>query len=103
MAAEALSAHKELSHVYIIYSAGVCSYQPRSGFCSIRLRYFMRERRLLLCSSALISNVLCSAPLLKLRPRGDLINTLLVGLALAFSKASGALTDGLACVLSSTR
>ncbi|KAJ0406339.1 hypothetical protein ATCC90586_007182 [Pythium insidiosum] len=35
--------------------AGLCSYQPRSGFCSIRL----------------------SEPLLKLRPRSDLINTLL--------------------------
>ena len=37
-------------------SAGLCSYQPRTGFCSIRL----------------------SAPLLRLRPRSDLINTLLV-------------------------
>uniref|UniRef100_A0A1B6DH22 Protein with SprT-like domain at the N terminus n=1 Tax=Clastoptera arizonana TaxID=38151 RepID=A0A1B6DH22_9HEMI len=35
--------------------AGVCSYQNRSGFCSIRL----------------------SAPLLKLRPRSDLVETLL--------------------------
>ncbi|CAI5747074.1 unnamed protein product [Peronospora destructor] len=35
--------------------AGLCSYQPRSGFCSIRL----------------------SEPLLKLRPRSDMVNTLL--------------------------
>ncbi|OWZ05509.1 hypothetical protein PHMEG_00022394 [Phytophthora megakarya] len=35
--------------------AGLCSFQPRSGFCSIRL----------------------SEPLLKLRPRSDMVNTLL--------------------------
>uniref|UniRef100_A0AAV1VDF8 SprT-like domain-containing protein n=1 Tax=Peronospora matthiolae TaxID=2874970 RepID=A0AAV1VDF8_9STRA len=35
--------------------AGLCTFQPRSGFCSIRL----------------------SEPLLKLRPRSDLVNTLL--------------------------
>lgn len=37
-------------------SAGICSYQPRAGFCSVRL----------------------SEPLLKFRPREDLIDTLLV-------------------------
>ncbi|KDO21077.1 hypothetical protein SPRG_13784 [Saprolegnia parasitica CBS 223.65] len=42
--------------------AGLCSFQPMSGFCSIRL----------------------SEPLLKLRPRSDLVNTLLHEMIHAF-------------------
>ncbi|OQS03606.1 hypothetical protein THRCLA_04072 [Thraustotheca clavata] len=42
--------------------AGVCSFQPMTGFCSIRL----------------------SEPLLKLRPRSDLVNTLLHEMIHAF-------------------
>ncbi|ETV70525.1 hypothetical protein H257_13915 [Aphanomyces astaci] len=42
--------------------AGLCSFQPASGFCSIRL----------------------SQPLLKLRPRADLVNTLLHEMIHAF-------------------
>ncbi|KAH9089743.1 hypothetical protein LEN26_019102 [Aphanomyces euteiches] len=38
--------------------AGLCTFQPASGFCSIRL----------------------SEPLLRLRPRRDLVNTLLASL-----------------------
>ncbi|DAZ93063.1 TPA: hypothetical protein N0F65_009737 [Lagenidium giganteum] len=51
--------------------AGICSFQPRSGFCSIRL----------------------SAPLLKLRPRSDLINTLLHEMIHAFVFVSSPVRD----------
>ena len=48
--------------------AGVCSYQYRSGFCSIRL----------------------SVPLLKLRPRKDLVETLLHEMIHAYLFVTGA-------------
>nr|CCA19563.1 conserved hypothetical protein [Albugo laibachii Nc14] len=51
--------------------AGLCSYQPRTGFCSIRL----------------------SAPLLRLRPRSDLINTLLHEMIHAFLFLSSGVRD----------
>lgn len=46
-------------HIRVFYGcrcAGVCSYEGRGGLCSVRL----------------------SSPLLKLRPRRDLVQTLLV-------------------------
>ncbi|GLE03222.1 hypothetical protein PINS_up012101 [Pythium insidiosum] len=51
--------------------AGLCSFQPRSGFCSIRL----------------------SEPLLKLRPRSDLINTLLHEMIHAYIFVSSPVRD----------
>jgi predicted SprT family Zn-dependent metalloprotease len=57
--------------VFCVISAGLCSYQRLTGFCSIRL----------------------SEPLLKLRPRSDLVNTLLHEMIHAFIFLSSEIRD----------